>query len=103
MDFVSSTTYNLNVMCINALGMNESCEIKVLDETERRICEFTTSSEEVASCVLPKCPAVVILVMAYDEGYPDAPAVTEMFITPALDSYSLTVMPKSDDHSQSTS
>ena len=90
-------------MCINALGVNESCEIKVLDETERRICELNTSSEEQASCAVPKHPAAVILVMAYDEGYPDAPAVTEMFIIPALDSYSPTVMPKSDDHSHSTS
>ena len=70
--------------------MNESCEIEVLDETERRICEFTTSSEEEASCAVPKHPGVVILVMAYDEGYPDAPAVIEMLITPVLvsDSYS---------------
>ena len=88
-------------MCINALGVNESCEIKVLDETERRICELNASSEEEASCPLPKYPAMVILVMAYDEGYPDAPAVTEMFITPALDSYSPTFIPKSDSHSTS--
>ena len=44
-NFVSST-YHLNVMCVNALGANKSCEIEVVDETERVICEFTGSPEE---------------------------------------------------------
>ena len=90
-------------MCVNALGANKSCMIKVLDEAETRICKFTASPEEEASCALPKHPAVMILVMAYDEGYPDTPAVTEMFITPALVSVSSTVLLKSDDHSHSKS
>ena len=41
--------------------MNESGEIKVLDEAEKGICELNASSEDEASCVLPKYPAVVFL------------------------------------------
>ena len=88
-------------MCMNVSGMNESCEIKALDEAEKRICELNASSEEEASCALPKHPGVVILVMVYDESHLNVPAVTEMFIMTALDSYSLivTYTAKSDGHS----
>ena len=78
----------------------ESREIKILDEAKKRICELNASSEEEASCALSKYPAVVILVMVC---HFDAPAITKMFIMTALDSYSLTVIPKSDDHPHSTS
>ena len=96
LDFMSST-YHLNIMCVNALEVNKSCEIEVLDETKGNICKFNANPREEVSCALPKRPAVVILVMAYDEGYPDVPAVTETFITP--DSKSPMNIPELDSDS----
>ena len=67
LDLVSST-YHLNFICMNALGVNKPCEIKARVETKRSICKFTVSPEKEAQCALPKHLAVMILVMAYDEA-----------------------------------
>ena len=74
-------------MCVNALEMNNSCDVTVMVAgTEAKICQFTTiMASKAYSCTLPECPETVFLVLAYDEGYHSEPAVTEMFVTPKLD------------------
>ena len=79
-------TYQLSIVCVNAPGVNNACDVKVmLAEDETRICQFTAIASKAYSCQLPERPATAFLVLAYDEDYYSEPAVTEMLVTPEAD------------------
>ena len=82
----TARVFLLNVTCVNALGVNNTCDIRVIfagNETE--ICHFTAIASEAHSCKLPQHPETAFLVLAYDEGYSSEPAVTKLFVTPEVD------------------
>lgn len=78
-------TFHLSVVCINALGVNNSCDVGVIDaQTETAVCQVIAITSKVYSCQLPKRSETLLFVLAYDEGYDAEPAVMEMFVTPKL-------------------
>ena len=78
-------TFCLSVVCINALGVNNTCDVRVIDaETETGICQFKAITSKACSCQLPEHSETPFLVLAYDEDYHTEPAVQELFITPKL-------------------
>ena len=78
-------TFRLHVVCINALRVNNTCDVVVIDaQTETAVCQFLAITSKVYSCQLPERSKTSFFVLAYDEGYHAAPTVMEMFVTPKL-------------------
>ena len=80
-------TFRLSVVCINALGVNNTCDVVVIDldaQTETAVCQFIAITSKLYSCQLPERSGTSFLVLAYDEGYHAEPAIMEMFVTPKL-------------------
>ena len=83
--YFDSNTFSLSVVCINALGLNNTCDVKVMDaEIETEICQFKTTTSKAYSCQLPERSETSFLVLAYDEDYHTEPAIQKLFLTPKL-------------------
>ena len=59
LDFDPST-FRLSVACINALGVNNTCDVIVIDaQTETAVCQFIAITSKVYSCQLPECSDII--------------------------------------------